>query len=115
MLKKMSPTVHNRPEFKEVRKAFQGINSTPKIAREKSIKRHEAHAKVLEKVKDYVKLPKQISPKEKLVSRKRLNEAYKIRANTNYNKMSPHEKHKADEESERQGREDRRHPDDRGY
>ena len=51
MFKKMSPTVHNRPEFKEARKAFEGINSTPKIAREKSIKRH-AHHEVLNRLKE---------------------------------------------------------------
>lgn len=39
LLPKMSPTVHNSPEFKEARKTFQGINSTPKKALEKSKRR----------------------------------------------------------------------------
>lgn len=33
------PTVHNMSEFKEARKAFQGINSTPKKSLEKSKRR----------------------------------------------------------------------------
>lgn len=42
--KVMSPVVHNRPEFKEVRKAYQGINSTPAKAKAKSIARHKSKA-----------------------------------------------------------------------
>lgn len=38
--KKISPTVHNMPEFKEARKAFQGINATTKGSIEKSKRRH---------------------------------------------------------------------------
>ncbi len=34
-----NPTVHNMPEFKEARKAFQGINSTDKHSLEKSKRR----------------------------------------------------------------------------
>lgn len=34
-----TPTIHNMPEFKEARKAFQGINSTPKKSLEKSKRR----------------------------------------------------------------------------
>ena len=37
--KKMSPTAHNAPEFKELRKIFAGINSTPSKALEKSKRR----------------------------------------------------------------------------
>jgi hypothetical protein len=37
--RKMSPFVHNSPEYKEIRKNFQGINSTPKKALEKSKRR----------------------------------------------------------------------------
>ena len=44
-------TIHNSPEFKETRKAFQGINSTPEKAKEKSIKRHNSKAKALAKYK----------------------------------------------------------------
>ncbi len=33
------PTIHNSPEWKDTRKAFQGINSTPKKALEKSKRR----------------------------------------------------------------------------
>jgi hypothetical protein len=36
---KMSPTVHNSPEWKEARKIFQGINSTPSKSLEKSKRR----------------------------------------------------------------------------
>lgn len=37
--KKMSPLIHNSPEFKQLRKSFQGINSTPEKALEKSKRR----------------------------------------------------------------------------
>lgn len=49
--KKMSPVVHNSPEFKGARKAFQGINATRKGSIEKSKRRHESKAKALEKMK----------------------------------------------------------------
>lgn len=32
-------TIHNSPEWKEARKSFQGVNSTPKKALEKSKRR----------------------------------------------------------------------------
>jgi hypothetical protein len=35
------PTIHNMPEFKEARKAFEGINATKKGSIEKSKRRHE--------------------------------------------------------------------------
>ena len=38
--KKMSPIVHNRPEFKELRKSNQGINATKKGSIKKSLRRH---------------------------------------------------------------------------
>lgn len=46
-----TPTIHNMKEFKEARKIFQGINSTPKKAVEKSIKRHNSKSKALAKYK----------------------------------------------------------------
>ncbi len=51
--KNMSSLVHTAPEFKEARKAFQGINSTPKKAIDKSIARNRAKAvgKALENYK----------------------------------------------------------------
>ena len=44
---KQSHAVHNFPEFKELRKQFQGINATSKSSTEKSIKRHTAKHKAL--------------------------------------------------------------------
>ncbi len=37
-----TPTPHNMPEYKEARKAFQGINATTKGSIEKSKRRHTA-------------------------------------------------------------------------
>jgi hypothetical protein len=51
--RKQSPAIHNLPEFKAARKAFQGINSTPKKAVEKSIRRHGSKQKALEKFKHH--------------------------------------------------------------
>lgn len=48
---KMSPTAHNAPEFKELRKMFSGINSTKSKATEKSIRRHGSKSKALSKMK----------------------------------------------------------------
>lgn len=39
---KMSPIIHNSPEFKELRKTYQGINATTKGSIEKSKRRHTA-------------------------------------------------------------------------
>jgi len=44
-------TIHNMSEFKEARKIFQGINSTPKKAVEKSKRRHNSKMKALAKYK----------------------------------------------------------------
>lgn len=38
--KKMSPLVHKSKAFKEVRKAFQGINATKEGSLKKSLRRH---------------------------------------------------------------------------
>lgn len=73
----------------------------------RSQRKHEARSKVLEKVKGYVKLPKVISPKEKKVSKERLNKAYEMRANKRYKAMS----HKEREAEDRDFEETRRHPD----
>lgn len=40
--KKTPPIIHNAPEFKELRKKFQGINATSESSKAKSIKRHMA-------------------------------------------------------------------------
>ena len=45
-----TPTIHNSPEWKETRKAFQGINATKKGSIDKSIKRHEAKTKAITKM-----------------------------------------------------------------
>lgn len=50
-MNKMSPIAHSAPEFKELRKQFQGINSTTKGSVEKSIRRHGSKTKALEKMK----------------------------------------------------------------
>ena len=44
-------TIHNSPEFKQLRKSFQGINSTSKKAIEKSKRRHSSKLKALNKYK----------------------------------------------------------------
>ena len=46
-MKKMSPIIHNSPAFKEVRKAFQGINATTKGSIEKSKRRNYLKTKVM--------------------------------------------------------------------
>lgn len=46
-MKKMTSAAHSFPEFKEARKAFEGINATSKSSIEKSIKRHTAKHKAL--------------------------------------------------------------------
>jgi hypothetical protein len=51
MKPKLPSIIHSSPEFKEVRKTYQGINSTPKIANEKSIKRHSKHLALKNKMK----------------------------------------------------------------
>ena len=49
---KIYPSViHNSPEFKELRKTFQGINSTTKGSVEKSKRRHNAKQLALNKHK----------------------------------------------------------------
>lgn len=45
------PTPHNMPEFKEARKAFQGINATTKGSIEKSKRRHNAKQLAINKAK----------------------------------------------------------------
>jgi hypothetical protein len=47
-----TPTVHNMPEYKEARKAFQGINATTKGSIEKSKRRHTAKHLALTKHKN---------------------------------------------------------------
>lgn len=42
-------TIHNDPQFRELRKAFQGINATTKGSIGKSKRRHNARLKALEK------------------------------------------------------------------
>jgi len=51
VLRKMSPIVHSRPEYKEARKAFQGINATTKGSIAKSKKRHAKHQALKAKMK----------------------------------------------------------------
>lgn len=46
-----TPTIHNMPEFKEARRAFQGINATTKGSVEKSKRRHNAKQLALNKHK----------------------------------------------------------------
>jgi len=46
-MKTMSHAAHTFPEFKELRKQFQGINATKKGSIEKSIRRHTAKSKAL--------------------------------------------------------------------
>lgn len=48
---KMSPTIHNNPEWKQIRKTFQGINATTKGSIEKSKRRHDSKQKALNKFK----------------------------------------------------------------
>ncbi len=47
---KMNPIIHNSPEFKEARKAFQGINATTKGSVEKSKRRHDMKKMVARKM-----------------------------------------------------------------
>ena len=47
----MSPTAHNHPIFKDLRKQFEGINATTKGSIEKSKRRHESKTKALSKFK----------------------------------------------------------------
>ena len=51
-MKKMNPIIHNSPEYKEARKAFQGINATTKGSIEKSKRRHSVKSKVLQDKRD---------------------------------------------------------------
>lgn len=51
LLPKMSPTVHTRPEYKELRRNFQGINATTKGSIEKSQRRHNAKQLAINKHK----------------------------------------------------------------
>lgn len=46
-LKVTAPVIHNSPEFKELRKTYQGINATTKGSVEKSKKRHESKLQAL--------------------------------------------------------------------
>jgi hypothetical protein len=46
-----TPTQHNMHEFKEARKAFQGINATTKGSLEKSKRRHNAKQLAINKHK----------------------------------------------------------------
>ena len=50
--RKLSPTIHNQPEFKELRKRFQGINATTKGSIEKSKRRHSKHQALKHKIKN---------------------------------------------------------------
>lgn len=43
-LRKTHPVIHTAPEFKKLRKVFQGINSTSKGSVDKSVRRHKSKA-----------------------------------------------------------------------
>lgn len=47
VLRSMSHAAHTFPEFKSIRKQFEGINSTKKNSTDKSIRRHTAKTKAL--------------------------------------------------------------------
>lgn len=50
-MRKPNSFMHTSKEFKELRKSFQGINSTRKGSFEKSVRRHNSKAKALNKYK----------------------------------------------------------------